>query len=423
MSREKAPQRVGGMPQEEGTSRRVFLHRSAVLGAGLAFPGLLSACSRDGGAAAEGGGKMATFFTTTADEYFTSHIAGTKQAAKALGFDYQGFANEQKPDVIVSQYETATGRGVKAMTVVPPNDSPIPVLAKRANADQVNTYFLGESPPWYFPFEEGKYAVGFTAPYDFRSYYDVAKSLMEEMGGKGSVVMLTGFPGGTADTFRTAAAMQALEDYPDVELLGQLAGKWSRVDGRSAMEDLMTKNRRFDGVLALNDDMAVGALSALKDAGRRNVKVVGHNGTSQAAELIDRGDLLASAATFPFWQGAYAVARVYDAAQGYEFALAERMMLSGHQVITRANVAQYVDKYVKGIDNLPLDFVKMSRTKSPDDWDPQNSLIPLNPEEYWKEIPKPPEATVPAAYAKAFQDGQAEKVTSDFERSYRKKIL
>jgi ABC-type sugar transport system substrate-binding protein len=357
------------------------------------------------------------------DDYFKSHVAGTRQCAHALGLSYEGFVNENKPERQLSQFEIAGGKGARMITVIPPDNSNVPAVFKRANEYNVYTVLSAEMPPWYFPYMEGPYSVSFITPFDYKSFYDVTKFLFDKINGKGKVLMITGFPGGTPDTLRTAAAMKAISEYPQIELLGSLAGRWNRVDGRKAMEDLMTANPDFDAVICLNDEMAIGAISALDDADKKNIPIIGHNGTTDVMEFIKNGRILATASTFPFWTGAYMVAMAYDAAHGYELSLPERMLIAQHAVVTHSNVDLYIQKFVKKIDKLPFDFKKMSKVLHPDDWDPQNLVYPLDVHEYFRFNKKPKGFEMPPQWQNSIDSGKPEKIAKIYEEHYKNKIL
>ena len=369
------------------------------------------------------GEPVVSLFTTMGDEYFTNHVAGTVQCARALGLSYEGFVNENRPEVELSQFETSAGKGVRMVTVIPPDFSNVPAINRRANEMQVHTVTSAEIPPWYFPHLEGDFSVSFITPSDFDSFYDVCQLLFTHIGGQGKVIMITGFPGGTPDTLRTAAAAKAIEENPGVTLLGQLPGKWNRIDGRKAAEDLMTAHPDFDAVITLNDEMAIGALSALGDAGRAWVPVIGHNGTAEIMSYIAEGRVLATSSTFPFWIGAYMVAVVFDAANGWKPTLPERMMISGHAVIDQSNVEAYMTRYAKNMDNLPFDFKKMSKTLHPDDWDPQNVLTPLDVNRYFGHTPPGSDTPIPVDWQEAMDSEEMERVGTLYKKHCQKKIL
>ena len=410
--------------------RRKFLKRATSTAAAFSFAApLLSSCQREGADPASRrtltlpGDPVVSLFTTMADEFFTSFVAGTLQCATALGLTYDGFVNENKPEIQLSQFETAAGREVKMITVVPPDVANVPAIFRRANEYQVYTVMSSEIPRWYFPHQEGEYAVSFVTPFDFNSYYDVCRVLLEHLNGRGKVLMLTGFPGGTPDQQRTAAAMQAIEEFPGIELLGSLPGRWNRLDGRKAMEDLITAHPDFDAVISLNDEMAIGALAALDDAGRAGVPIIGHNGTMEIMGFIESGRVLATSATFPAWVGAYMVVLAFDAANGWKPSLPERMMIEQHAVIDKNNLQIYQEKFGKNIDNLPFDFRKMSKVLHPQDWDPQNLVYPMNVNDYFGEAPRNRGFEMPGDWQKAMDMGEMEKVSRMYADHYKMKML
>jgi ribose transport system substrate-binding protein len=58
------------------------------------------------------------------------------------------------------------------------------------------------------------------------------------------------------------------------------------------MEDMLQAHRDLNGVFAINDDSALGALSVLEAAGRKDVVIVGFDATPEAQDAIRRGGAL-----------------------------------------------------------------------------------------------------------------------------------
>ena len=85
----------------------------------------------------------------------------------------------------------------------------------------------------------------------------------------------------------------ALAGFPDVQLLATQPGNFQRLQALQVMENLLQSYRELDGVLALNDAMALGAVEAL-EAAKRKALVVGINGTKEAVDAVIAGRLLAS---------------------------------------------------------------------------------------------------------------------------------
>jgi ribose transport system substrate-binding protein len=86
----------------------------------------------------------------------------------------------------------------------------------------------------------------------------------------------------------------ALERFPGVRITATICGDYLREPGARVIAQLLNSGARFDAILAANDEMALGALDALKAAGRTST-VVGVNAIPDAITAIKTGDLLATA--------------------------------------------------------------------------------------------------------------------------------
>jgi ribose transport system substrate-binding protein len=123
----------------------------------------------------------------------------------------------------------------------------------------------------------------------------IAHRLFDRLQGRGRVVSLEGHPDAIttaprAEGFRTAAA-----ERRDVSIVNARPGHYLRDGGHRGMRELLTAEARIDGVLAANDAMALGALDAMREAGRP-LPIVGINATPEGVAAIKAGELLASAA-------------------------------------------------------------------------------------------------------------------------------
>jgi ribose transport system substrate-binding protein len=78
-----------------------------------------------------------------------------------------------------------------------------------------------------------------------------------------------------------------------VTLLGSKPGRYLESAGREAMAAHLAEHAVIDGVICTNDSMALGAIAALRAAGR-SALVVGNNGTIPAAQAVATGSLLAT---------------------------------------------------------------------------------------------------------------------------------
>ena len=128
---------------------------------------------------------------------------------------------------------------------------------------------------------------------------DIMADLTNE---EANVAVLEGTPGASVTIDRTEGFEQQIENYPDMEIVASQTGEFLRTKGQTVMEQLIQSNPDIDAVYAENDEMALGAIQALKDAGKdpgKDVKVVSIDGTRQAVQAITAGDINAVIETNP----------------------------------------------------------------------------------------------------------------------------
>ena len=137
-------------------------------------------------------------------------------------------------------------------------------------------------------------ALTFVGSDDVAIGHRVASALFEGLGGKGRVVALDGTPSARTGRDRAEGLWRALAEHPAVELIDRRVGYLQRAPARAAMDELLARHPRIDGVWTANDMMAFGAVDALAATGR-TAEVVGINGLPEAVACIERGTMLASA--------------------------------------------------------------------------------------------------------------------------------
>jgi len=129
-----------------------------------------------------------------------------------------------------------------------------------------------------------------------------AKIMANLTGEKANVAVLEGTAGASVTIDRTEGFEKQIENYPDMEIVASQTGEFLRTKGQTVMEQLIQSNPDIDAVYAENDEMALGAIQALKDAGKdpgKDVKVVSIDGTRQAVQAIITGDINAVIETNP----------------------------------------------------------------------------------------------------------------------------
>ena len=118
-----------------------------------------------------------------------------------------------------------------------------------------------------------------------------AKLGLKQIPQNAQVVVLMGPPGNPhSEGRRTAWQKEFFDKRPDVKLIDQQYANWNKDEGMRHMEDWITAHPQIDAVISMNDNMAAGAIEAIKAAGGKlHPLVYGVDGTAEACLLIKDG--------------------------------------------------------------------------------------------------------------------------------------
>ncbi|MBB4685862.1 ABC transporter substrate-binding protein [Amycolatopsis jiangsuensis] len=119
-----------------------------------------------------------------------------------------------------------------------------------------------------------------------------AAALAKSTGGNGKVAILLGSSGNNVTTDRTQGFKDELKKTPGLSVVAEQTGDFDRSKGQQVTEQLIQSHPDLTAVYAENDEMGIGAVNALKTAGKnpgKDVKVVSVDGTRNAVQLIADG--------------------------------------------------------------------------------------------------------------------------------------
>ncbi|MFF5080576.1 ABC transporter substrate-binding protein [Actinoplanes sp. NPDC000266] len=292
---------------------------AAILGAALL---LISACAKsednDPAPAAAGGAQVAQSAASGAATCTIEQYGGSKVDLKTAKVGFSQSEKEANPFRIaetqsiedeaaeqgivnltttnansqfnkqISDVEQMIDSGVQLLVIAPLNSDgwdsvfakasakhiPIITIDRKINAKPCQDYltFIGSD----FA-EQGK-----------RAATEMAKAL----GNKGKVAILLGAPGNNVTTLRTSGFKDEIAKIaPDIQIVFEQTGNFAREDGQKVTEQLLQSNPDINGIYGENDEMALGAITALKGAGKKagDVKVVSIDGTKGAVQAIVDG--------------------------------------------------------------------------------------------------------------------------------------
>lgn len=191
-----------------------------------------------------------------------------------------------------NQVQNFIANGVDAIIVNAVDGSASPAMTRMAVDAGVPLVYVNHPPAEHAQMPEGTSFVGSD---EVESGTMQTKEVCELLGGKGNVYVLMGPLENESSRIRT----QDIEDViatPDcagMKIIDKQVGNWSRTEGQDLTANWLTTGQHFDAIIANNDEMAIGAIQALKAAGVEMSKVVvaGIDATPDGLAAMKAGDL------------------------------------------------------------------------------------------------------------------------------------
>lgn len=189
-----------------------------------------------------------------------------------------------------SQMDTFINQGVDAIIIAPVTaDSLGPQLQAAADAGipvvAVNTTL-----------DNDEAITSSVLPDDVAAGRQEMQQMADHLGGEGNIVVLQGPLGSSPELDRTQGINEVLENYPDINILAIETSNWSRDEAANLMANWLTSfGDEIDGVVSENDDMALGAIQAMKEAGLDPLlPIVGVDGIEDGLRAIQGGEMIGS---------------------------------------------------------------------------------------------------------------------------------
>lgn len=233
---------------------------------------------------------------------------------------------ETDVDTQVAQLEEHMSKDIDGLALAPTDpDALAPIVDKAVNDDipvvYVDTLGANESVP-YIGTNNEEAALLAT---DF---------ICANAQPNGNVAILQGVLTHSTGQIRAEGAAEGLADC-GLNIVAEVSAEWDRAKGKSAMAAILAEHPDISAVFASNDQMALGAVEALKEADALDdTVVVGFDALPEAATSILAEELTASVAQDPYRMGALAVENLVGASQGR---LLPASIDTGTQLVTKQN--------------------------------------------------------------------------------------
>jgi erythritol transport system substrate-binding protein len=261
----------------------------------------LAACGGGGGdtaqpaasgassSAAAAGGTISIITVDPSNPYWKAEVDTAKAEAEKLGYQTTTNAHENDPETQNSLIETAINDKVAGVVLDPAGaDESVAAVQKLVDA-QIPVVLVNAE------ISKTGLAKAQIVSNNAQGAVAGAEAWAEAMEYKGTYVELLGKPSDNNAQVRSDGYKSVISQSPDLKEVGEEIANWDRQEGQEKMESLLSKNPDIDGVIAGNDEMALGAINALKEAKKLDqVKVLGFDGNQDAADAVAKGEMVAT---------------------------------------------------------------------------------------------------------------------------------
>ncbi|WP_048715277.1 ribose ABC transporter substrate-binding protein RbsB [Cardiobacterium hominis] len=234
---------------------------------------------------------IALVISTLDNPFFVTLKEGAEKQAKALDYDLVVLDSQNDPAKELANVEDISVRGVKILLINPTDSDavgnaiavanqkklPVITLDRAANKGQVVSHIASDN----------------TAGGEMAGNY-----IAEKLGKGAKIIQLEGIAGTSAARERGAGFAKAAQAH-DFKILASQPADFDRSKGLNVMENLLTAQPEVQGVFAQNDEMALGALRAIQAAGKKDLVLVGFDGTDDGVKAVKGGKMAATIAQQP----------------------------------------------------------------------------------------------------------------------------
>ncbi|MCR6500372.1 sugar ABC transporter substrate-binding protein [Shinella sp. CPCC 101442] len=277
------------------------------------------------------------------DNFLTVLRNGMTDYAKTLdGVDLQ--VEDAQNDVAKqqSQIQNFIASGVSAIIVNPVDTDATAALSKAAADAGIPLVYVNREPANINELPEKQ---AFVASNEQESGTLETKEVCRLLNGKGKVVVMMGELSNQAARMRTQDIKDviATDECKGLTIVEEQTANWSRTQGADLMTNWLSAGLEFDAVISNNDEMAIGAIQALKAAGRSmdSVVVAGIDATQDALAAMAAGDLDVTVFQDAAGQGKGSVDAALKLAKGEKV---ETKVYIPFQLVTPANIADFQAK-------------------------------------------------------------------------------
>lgn len=265
------------------------------------------------------GKQIAFVVTTLSNPYFVDMTeSAKKEVANHPGVELivqapeKAIDNERQIQII----ENLITQKVDAICVVPADSKSIlPVIAK-ANKANIPVLNIDNKIDFDLAKKDNVKVVTFIGSDNYLGGKLAAEYIVKKLNGKGKVAILEGVSGVEAAIQRKGGFLDYLKDNPGIKVVASQPADWDREKGLNIFQNILQANPGVQALFACNDEMALGAIQAVKASKKKGIIIVGFDATKDGVAAVNDGTMAGTVAQLPIEMGKIAVLKAIDVLNG-----------------------------------------------------------------------------------------------------------
>lgn len=263
---------------------------------GLAAAALVG-CMFSGAAMAEeaellpGGGSNIIYIITpsTSNPFFNTEQVIGQAKAEELGYEVKCFSHDDDAAKQLEYFEAAITDGAAAIICDNAGaDASVEAVQKAKDAG-IPTFLIDRE------INESGIAISQIVADNAQGAAAIAEKWVEAMDYEGKYAELLGLESDTNCQVRSDNYHAVIDEYDTLEMVAQQSANWDQTEAYEKTEAILQANPEITGIICGNDTMACGATQACIDAGRDDIKIIGLDGSDEAAAYIKDGKMVGTA--------------------------------------------------------------------------------------------------------------------------------
>jgi erythritol transport system substrate-binding protein len=238
--------------------------------------------------------------------FFKAEAVGAEAKAKELGYEALVLVHDDDANKQSELIDTAISRGAKAIILDNAGADASVAAVQKAKDAGIPSFLIDRE------INAAGVAVAQIVSNNYQGAQLGAQEFVKLMGEKGNYVELVGKESDTNAGIRSKGYADVISEYPDLKSVAKQSANWSQTEAFAKMETILQANPDIKGVISGNDTMAMGAIAALAAAGRKDVIVVGFDGSNDVRDSILAGGIKATVLQPAYAQAQMAVTQADD---------------------------------------------------------------------------------------------------------------